>query len=119
LASAAQDRVPDMWRALDGAAGGKLPSIREGEQKSGLQGKEVQFDRGQRCHRGENPHHRPKGLKKRGNADMPEQSEKRKEAEKHVTDELANQAKQDPGSPEEAESKERRAQAEREFRDTK
>ena len=52
-------------------------------------------------------------------SDTPEQNEKRKKAERHVTDELANQAKQDPGSPEEAESKERRAQAETEFRDTK
>ena len=38
---------------------------------------------------------------------MTEQDKKRREAEQHVTDELANQAKEEPGSAGEAESKER------------
>ncbi len=46
---------------------------------------------------------------------MTEQDKKRREAEQHVTDELANQAKEEPGSAGEAESKERRAQAEKEL----
>lgn len=49
---------------------------------------------------------------------MTEQDKKRREAEQHVTDELANQAKE-PGSAAEAESKEKRAQAEKELQDAK
>ncbi len=50
---------------------------------------------------------------------MNEMNEKHREAEGHVTEELANQAKQEPGSAAEAESKERRAQAEKELQDAK
>jgi hypothetical protein len=50
---------------------------------------------------------------------MAQPNERQKEAEQHITDELANQAKQEPDSAEEDESKEKRAQAEKEFRDAK
>jgi hypothetical protein len=43
----------------------------------------------------------------------------RKEAEQHVTDELANQAKQEPGSAEEEDSKEKRSRAEKELQDAR
>jgi hypothetical protein len=46
-----------------------------------------------------------------------EQDKKRKEAEVRITEELANQARQEPGSAAEAEAKERRAQAEKELQD--
>jgi hypothetical protein len=48
---------------------------------------------------------------------MTEQTERQKEKELAITDELAKQAKQEPGSAEEEESKNRRAKAEKEFRD--
>jgi hypothetical protein len=48
---------------------------------------------------------------------MTEQEKKRKEAEQHLTDELANQAKEEPGSAAEGEAKERRAEAEKELQD--
>jgi hypothetical protein len=48
-----------------------------------------------------------------------EQDKKRREAEQHLTDELANQAKEEPGSAAEGEAKERRAQAEKELQDAK
>jgi hypothetical protein len=47
---------------------------------------------------------------------MAQQNERQKKAEQHLTDELANQARQEPGSAEESESKEKRAQAEKSFR---
>ncbi len=50
---------------------------------------------------------------------MTEQDKKRREAEQHLTEELANQARQEPGSAEEDESKERRAQAEKELQDAR
>jgi len=50
---------------------------------------------------------------------MAQPNDQQKEAEKRITDELANQARQEPGSAEEDESKERRAQAEKELRDAK
>jgi hypothetical protein len=50
---------------------------------------------------------------------MAQPNERQKEAEKRITDELANQATQEPGSAEEDESKEKRAQAEKELRDAK
>jgi hypothetical protein len=50
---------------------------------------------------------------------MSERDTKRREAEQHVTDALANQAKQEPGSAAENESKEKRAQAEKEFQDAR
>jgi hypothetical protein len=50
---------------------------------------------------------------------MAQQNERQKKAEQHLTDELANQARQEPGSPEESESKEKRAQAEKELKDAK
>ena len=50
---------------------------------------------------------------------MAQPNEQQKEAEKRITDELANQARQEPGSAEEDESKERRAKAEKELRDAK
>jgi hypothetical protein len=50
---------------------------------------------------------------------MAQQNEKQKKAEQHLTDELANQARQEPGSAEENESKEKRAQAEKELQDAK
>jgi hypothetical protein len=50
---------------------------------------------------------------------MTEQDKKRREAEGHLTQELANQAKQEPGSAAEAEAKEKRAQAETEFNDAR
>jgi hypothetical protein len=50
---------------------------------------------------------------------MTQEDEKRRRAEQHLTDELANQAKQEPGSVEEDESKEKRAEAERELRGAK
>jgi hypothetical protein len=50
---------------------------------------------------------------------MAQQNERQKKAEQHLTDELANQARQEPGSPEEDESKEKRAQAEKELQDSK
>ena len=43
--------------------------------------------------------------------------EKKKRAEQKITDELANQATVEPGSPEEDASKEKRAEAEKELRD--
>jgi hypothetical protein len=55
----------------------------------------------------------------RRKAHMTEQDEKRRESEQHLTDELVNQAKQEPGSAAEAESKEKRAQAEKEFQDAR
>jgi hypothetical protein len=48
---------------------------------------------------------------------MPNQDKRRQEAEQHLTAEIANQAKQEPGSAEEEESKEKRAQAEKELQD--
>jgi hypothetical protein len=45
--------------------------------------------------------------------------EKKKRAEQQITDELANQARMEPGSPEEESSKEKRAQAEREHREAR
>jgi hypothetical protein len=48
---------------------------------------------------------------------MTEQDKKRKEAEQHLTDELANQAKEEPGNAAEGDAKERRAQAEKELQD--
>jgi hypothetical protein len=50
---------------------------------------------------------------------MNEKNGKHREAERHLTEELANQAKQEPGSAADAESKERRAQAEKELQDAK
>lgn len=50
---------------------------------------------------------------------MSEIDNQSKEALQRITDELAEQAKQRPGSPQEAESKERRSQAEKDFQDTK
>jgi hypothetical protein len=50
---------------------------------------------------------------------MAQLNERQKKAEQHVTDELANQAKQEPGSAEEEESKEKRAQAEKELQDAR
>jgi hypothetical protein len=50
---------------------------------------------------------------------MTERDKKRREAEQHLTQELANQAKQEPGSAAEDESKERRAQAEKELEDAR
>jgi hypothetical protein len=55
----------------------------------------------------------------RSEAHMNEKDKKRKEAEQHLTQELANQARQEPGSAAEAESKEKRAQAEKELQDVK
>jgi hypothetical protein len=48
---------------------------------------------------------------------MTEQDKKRKDAEQHLTDELANQAKEEPGNAAEGDAKERRAQAEKELQD--
>jgi hypothetical protein len=45
--------------------------------------------------------------------------EKKKRAEQQITDELANQATTEPGSPEENDSKERRAQAEKDHCDAR
>jgi hypothetical protein len=45
---------------------------------------------------------------------MNQQSEQMKSAEKRLTEELANQAHEEPGSTGESEAKERRAQAEKE-----
>jgi hypothetical protein len=53
----------------------------------------------------------------RRKAHMTEQDKKRKKAEQHLTDELANQAKEEPGSAAEGEAKEKRAQAEKELQD--
>jgi hypothetical protein len=50
---------------------------------------------------------------------MAQPTDRQKEAEKRITEELANQARREPGSAEEDESKEKRAQAEKEFRDAK
>jgi hypothetical protein len=50
---------------------------------------------------------------------MNERNEKHREAERRLTEELANQAKQEPGSSAEAESKERRAEAEKDLQDAK
>jgi hypothetical protein len=58
-----------------------------------------------------------KNWRQRGELDMAQQNEKQKKAEQHLTDELANQARQEPGSAEESESKEKRAQAEKELQD--
>jgi hypothetical protein len=57
---------------------------------------------------------RPSGASK-----MSEQAMKRKNAEQRISDELANQPKQDPSSTEGEESKERRAKAEKDLNDTK
>ncbi len=46
-----------------------------------------------------------------------EQDKRRREAEQHLTAEIANQARQEPGSAAEDESKEKRAQAEKEVQD--
>jgi hypothetical protein len=43
--------------------------------------------------------------------------EKKRQAEKQITDELANQATTEPGSQEENDSKEKRAQAEKAHRE--
>ena len=50
---------------------------------------------------------------------MAQQNERQKKAEQQLTDELANQARQEPGSGEEDEAKEKRAQAEKELQDAK
>jgi hypothetical protein len=50
---------------------------------------------------------------------MVEQNEKMREAEQHLTDELANQSRQEPGSEQEDQAKERRAQAEKEMADAR
>lgn len=50
---------------------------------------------------------------------MDDKNKKHREAEQHLTEELANQAKQEPGSAAEAEAKEKRAQAEKELQDAK
>ena len=55
----------------------------------------------------------------RREAHVTEQDKRRREAEQHLTEELANQAKQEPGSAAEDESKEKRAQAERELQDAR
>jgi hypothetical protein len=55
----------------------------------------------------------------RRKAHVKENDKKHREAEQHLTEELANQAKQEPGSEAEAESKEKRAQAEKELQDAK
>jgi hypothetical protein len=49
---------------------------------------------------------------------MSDKEIKGKEELQRITDELAEQARQTPGSPDEAESKDRRAQAEKKFRET-
>jgi hypothetical protein len=51
--------------------------------------------------------------------DMTQRDEKQRQAEQHVTDELANQAKQEPGSAAEDESKEKRAHAEKELNESR
>jgi hypothetical protein len=43
--------------------------------------------------------------------------EKKKRSEQKITDELGNQAAAEPGSPDEEASKERRAQAEKDYRE--
>jgi hypothetical protein len=50
---------------------------------------------------------------------MAEQNETQKQAEQHLTDELANQASLEPGSAEEDEAKEKRAQAEKEVQNAR
>jgi hypothetical protein len=50
---------------------------------------------------------------------MAQLSENQKKAEQHLNDELANQARQEPGSAEEDEAKEKRAQAEKELQHAK
>jgi len=62
------------------------------------------------------PHGRPKNAER---IDMAQQNEEQKNAERQVTDELANQPKQEDGSAKEDESKEKRAQAEKELQDAK
>jgi hypothetical protein len=52
-----------------------------------------------------------------GAVNMAERDEKKKTAERHITDEVANQASQEPCSAGEEEAKQRRAQAEKEFRE--
>ncbi len=49
---------------------------------------------------------------------MTQETQPRRKAEAQITEELANQAAQEPGSSEENESKERRAQAEKQLRDS-
>jgi hypothetical protein len=49
---------------------------------------------------------------------MGEKNEKMRKAEQHITEELANQARVEPGSKQEGEAKERRARAEKEMLDT-
>jgi hypothetical protein len=53
----------------------------------------------------------------RREAHVTDHDKRRREAEQHLTEELANQAKQEPGSAAEEESKEKRAQAEKELQD--
>lgn len=48
---------------------------------------------------------------------MPEQEKRRREAEQHLTEEIVNQARQEPGGAAEDESQEKRAQAEKEVQD--
>ena len=50
---------------------------------------------------------------------MSEQDGKRRASEKRITDELANQPKQDDDGSASAQSKEKRAQAEKELRESK
>ena len=50
---------------------------------------------------------------------MSEQNDKMRKAEEHLTQELANQAREEPGSAKEGEAKERRAQAEKEMADAR
>jgi hypothetical protein len=50
---------------------------------------------------------------------MVEQNEKMRNAEQHLAEELANQARQEPGSEQEDQAKERRAQAERGMADAR
>jgi hypothetical protein len=50
---------------------------------------------------------------------MAQQNDGQKKAEQHLTEELANQARQEPGSAEEDEAKEKRARAEKELQDAK
>jgi hypothetical protein len=50
---------------------------------------------------------------------MAQQNERQKKAEQHLTDELANQARQEPGTAEGDDAKEKRAQAEKELQEAK
>ena|ERR1700733_14529414 len=62
-------------------------------------------------------HHTSKHASHKGGDYVTEQDERRKKAEQHLTEELANQARQEPGSAAEDEAKEKRAQAEKELQD--